>query len=109
MEIQRYRGDTAADQFSVFNKSAGDVASLAGCTFTLTVGSVMNPTDDTTMLYQLTGVVDTEKGTVYFEPSDDQVNRVGVFYYDIQMVDSNGKKRTLVKDVYEFIQDISKN
>jgi hypothetical protein len=107
MQIERTRGDTYADRFLV--KVKGIVANLTGCVVTMTVNSERNPTDTTTQAYQLIGVVDDpSSGYVDFIPSAANVDRIGVYYFDIQLVDSNGVIRTLVKDAYNFTQDITK-
>lgn len=107
-QINRIRGDTYADRFLV--EAEGVQADISGCSFKLTLNAQRNPTDTSEELYQLTGVVTTPtSGVVEFAPSASQADQVGLFYYDVQMVDSNGIKRTLVKDVYVYEEDITKN
>lgn len=109
MQIERTRGDTSPDVFTVTNAKTRSVVNLAGCSFKLTVSSVSEPTDATTQAYQLVGVItDPAKGVVEFSPTEAQANLVGYYYYDIQMTDSYGKILTLVKDSYRFNQDITK-
>ena len=38
-----------------------------------------------------------------------QTDRVGDFYYDVQMVDGAGRKRTIVSGKYKYAQDITKD
>jgi len=110
MQITRYRGDTNADKILITNETTGDAANLTGSTVYLTVSTISNPPDVSTQLYQLTGVVnDPTSGIVEFSPNDVQSDRVGMFYYDIQLVDQSGKKRTIVKDSYQYLQDITKD
>lgn len=107
MGLERMRGDTYADRFAITN--GGTPVNLAGCTIKMTVCSVRNPTNTSTDLFELTGVVDAPAtGVVYFFPDASMTNRVGLFYYDIQLTDANGIIRTLVKDTYTLTQDITK-
>lgn len=109
MKITRTRGDTYADQFSVTMKQGGQPADLTGCVFTLTLSTSSAPTDQSTMVYQITGdVQDPLSGIVGFSPSALQADQVGNFYFDVQMQDSLGKVRTLVLDSYVYTQDITK-
>ena len=109
MQITRYRGDTSADEFSIYNNTTGAPANLTGSSLVLTVNSVLNPTDVSQQLFQMVGVVaDPPSGVVEFVPSTLQANNIGTYYFDIQLTDNAGVIRTLVKDVYEFVQDITK-
>lgn len=108
MKIERYRGDTAADSITITYRS-GTVIDLTGCTVILTVNSELNPTDTANQVFSLTGTSpDPTNGIVLFYPDSTQADHVGVYYYDIQLTDSSGYKRTVAKDTYLFIQDISK-
>jgi hypothetical protein len=110
MQITRTRGDTYADSFTISNAATGDVVNLAGCSFKLTLNSVQNPVDTTTQVYQLDGVItDATTGVVEFAPTEAQANQIGFFYFDIEMTDGQGYKRTLVKDSYIYKQDITKS
>ena len=107
-QINRIRGDTYADRFLV--EVEGTVGDITACVFKMTLNTQRNPTDDSEQVYQLNGVVaNPTSGIVEFSPNDTQSDIVGLFYYDIQMVDGNGIKRTLVKDVYVYEEDITKN
>ncbi len=109
MELERTRGDTYADQFTIGNSTTGSPVNLAGCTVTLTVNTVRNPIDISTQVYQLVGVSDDPaSGIVNFAPTAEQANLNGLHYFDIQLTDSNGVIRTLVKGTYSYTQDITK-
>jgi hypothetical protein len=109
MQITRTRGDTVADSFTVTNPATGSIVNLTSCSLKLTVSTVPNPTDSTTQLFQLQGVIDDPtNGIVEFYPTSAQADNVGYFYYDIEMTDSYGRILTLVKDTYVFTQDITK-
>lgn len=109
MDIQRRRGDTCADEFTL--TLDGSAVDLTGCTFVLTVDRRAAPNDTSTNLYQVEGVVsDPYSGIITFSPTSQQVDRVGFFYYDVEMTDAAGKKRTItpVGAKYVFYQDITK-
>lgn len=109
MQIDRPRGDTYADVFKVTNKTANAPANITGCSFKMTLSRVRNPVGVDDQLYQLIGVItDAEKGIVEFAPTTSQADLVGFFYFDVQMIDANGVVRTLEKDVYQYVQDITK-
>lgn len=110
MQINRIRGDTYADSFTINNDTEGEIANISGYTFLMTLSTMRNPIDNTTEVYQLSGdITDAVNGVVEFAPDANQADQVGLFYYDIQMVDTSGVKRTLVKDVYVYEEDITKN
>ena len=109
MQIQRTRGDTLPDVLTVTNTKTKSVVNITGCTFKMTLSTVPDPVDSSTQAYQLIGsVTDGAKGVVEFTPTEEQADKVGYFYYDIEMVDTYGRKITLVKDTYLFTQDITK-
>lgn len=108
MKITRTRGDTCADQFAITMKVSGQAADLSGCSFLMTLSRTANPTDSSTQVYQLTGEVGAG-GVVSFYPTEEQANQIGTFYFDVQMQDAQGRKRTIVPvDTYTYTQDITK-
>lgn len=108
-DITRKRGDTYADEFAITYKSTGEPVNLTGCTFKLTVDTRKNPTDTSTQIYQLSGTMaDPTDGTVEFAPSAIQADRLGYFFYDVEMTDATGKKRTIESGKYVYTQDITK-
>ena len=111
MDITRRRGDTYADSFTITLRSSGDFANLSGCSFLLTLDTRKDPTDNSTNVYQLVGVIsDPASGVVTFAPNDTQANKIGYFYYDVQMIDQSGKKRTITPygAQYVYVEDITK-
>jgi hypothetical protein len=107
-DITRRRGDTYADKFTIAD-SAGAPVNITGCTFKMTLDTRPEPTDDTTKVYQLTGVItDATNGIVEFAPTSMQANQLGFFYYDVQMTDAVGRVRTIVVAKYAYMQDITK-
>lgn len=108
-DIERMRGDTYADEFTIKSKKTKQPINITGYSFLMTLDSRKDPTDETTKLYQLTGtIVDGPNGRVEFAPSAVQADRVGLFFYDVQMVDGSARKRTVVKAKYKYTQDITK-
>jgi hypothetical protein len=106
--ITRFRGDTNPD--TGFAAIGGVAIDITGCSFILTVDPEKAPADATNNLFALTGViVDAPTGEVKFPITDLQANQTpGTYYYDIQMIDSGGEKRTIALDKYTFKQDITK-
>lgn len=109
MKITRYRGDTDPISMTITNNSTGSPANLTGSTVKLTTNTKANPTDSSTVLFQLTGISsDPLTGVVEFMLSDTDADKVGTFYYDVELTKNDGKKSTIVKGVIEFTQDITK-
>lgn len=110
MTITKYRGDTAPDKYIVTDTQAKTAVNIVGCILKLTVDTRCNPTDTSTQLFSVTGVItNPTAGEVEFSLNSTQANHVGYFYYDISLQDSNGFKRTLDKGNFEMIQDIDKS
>lgn len=107
--ITRRRGDTYADEITVKSATTGLPINITGYAFTMTLDASKEPTSSATNLYQVIGaIIDAAAGRVEFAPTALQADRVGVFYYDIQMVDSAGRIRTIALDPYVFTQDLTK-
>jgi hypothetical protein len=109
MKVTRYRGDTDADVFTVSKTDGSGAANLTGCALKMTLDTRANPTDASTQVYQLAGTIaNPVTGVVSFTPTVDQSNKVGLFYFDIQLTTLEGTISTVLKGVYEFLQDITK-
>lgn len=107
--ITRRRGDTYADEIVIKSKTTGLPINITGYSFTMTLDPKKDPADASGNLYALTGtIVDAAAGRVEFAPTAMQADHVGAFYYDIQMTDGAGRKRTVALDKYVYTQDISK-
>lgn len=107
--ITRYRGDTYADEFIIKNRTTRLPINITGYTFTLTVDPSKDPNDNSNNLFAITGtILNGPEGRVEFVPTEMQADNVGIFYYDVQMLDSSGRKRTIVSGKYKFSQDIGK-
>lgn len=108
-DITRKRGDTYADEFIIKSSTTKLPINLTGYTFLLTLDPVKAPADATNNVYQLTGtILSAPDGRVEFAPSALQADRVGTFYFDVQMVDGVGRKRTVDSGKYKYEQDITK-
>lgn len=106
--ITRRRGDTYADVFKVQNKLTKQIVDLAGCMAVMTLDPNKAPVDASTNVYSLIGAVDVNQGTLAFAPSPEEADRLGSFYYDVQLVFANGRKRTVEVGRYRYVQDITK-
>lgn len=108
--ITRKRGDTYADEITVKSKATGLPINITGYTFTMTLDPEKSPATAANNLYSLIGtIVDAPNGRVEFAPTAVQADQVpGLYYYDVQMVDGAGRKRTILLDKYKYEQDISK-
>lgn len=103
--ITRFRGDTDPLVF-ILTKDKLPL-DLTGTTFTLSVSTVSDPTTPEYVI-QLTGVV-TEPliGKVIFTPTAIQMDFVGDYFYDVEMV-SGLSKKTVVTGKFKMVQDITK-
>jgi hypothetical protein len=73
----------------------------------LGVNSEENPTEDN-CAFKTTAAVDAVAGTLTFPFVAEDVDRVGDFYYDVQLTDGAGKTSTIRKGKIVFVQDITK-
>lgn len=106
-DISRSRGDTYPMEFTV--KSDGVPLDITDSTFLLTVDPSATPVDDTNNLFALPGqIFSAPGGVVTFSINEDQSDHVGIFYYDLQMIDPAGIIRTIQKGKFKFVQDITK-
>lgn len=108
--ITRTRGDTYADELVIKSKKTKLPIDITGYTFTMTLDPEKEPIDATNNLYSLTGVIlDAAAGRVEFAPTEIQADQLpGTYYFDVQMIDGAGRKRTIELDKYTYKQDISK-
>jgi glycine cleavage system H lipoate-binding protein len=109
INIERYRGDTIPDQFTI-KDSAGVAVNITGYSFLLTVNSEKSPTDTTNQLYELTGIItDALNGKVEFAPSAVQADQTPAgYFFNVQMTDAASAITTIVVGKYKYIQDITK-
>ena len=108
MIVKRKHSDTYPEHFDV--KQNGAVIDIASCTFKLTVDPRKDPPDTSLNLFVIPGVIEgpSANGRVRFDFTLTEANHLGKFYYDIQMIDAAGYIRTIEKDKWTFVQDITK-
>lgn len=108
--ITRKRGDTYADEITVTSDTTGAAIDITGFTFKMTLDPSKAPVDNTTKLYEIDGtIINGPADRVEFAPTSQQADQLpSTYYYDIQMVDGLGRKRTIALDKYVYQQDITK-
>ena len=109
-EIKFYRGDSYPIEIVIWeNSREGKLLDITGSTFLLTVSSEQNPKDITNQLFSISGtIINYDQSRVQFEPSALNTNlKPGEYWYDITMI-NNLKHRTIVKDRFIILQDITK-
>jgi hypothetical protein len=106
--ITRYRGDT--DPISGVVSLNDLPLNVTGCSFVLTVDPSKTPADATNNLFALTGTLVTPlTGEITFPITAEQADQTpATYYFDIQLVDALGYKRTIALDKFVFKQDITK-
>ena len=105
-----YRGDSYPLEFTITNTDGQEV-DLTESTLKFTVNSVKDPVDDSTQLFQIDGDlnVDPTTGKVVFFPTEVQTDLPkGKYYYDIELRSISGQVRTVAKESFTILQDISK-
>lgn len=104
--IERVRGDTKPFIFQIRNES-NELVDLTGYSFILTVDSRRAPDDETTRIFNVSGV-SNQTGIIRLIPTVDDVNLVGSYFYDAQFTDPAGLICTISRGRIRFTQDITK-
>jgi len=107
MKIERYREDNYDHLFQMLD---GDNLPITLTTesFEITINSTENPTTIDDQLYQASGsIIDAATGTISFPIAG--TTPVGEHFFDIQMIDTAGRRRTLVKGEWNVTQELNKN
>ena len=110
-DITWYRGDSYPIEITI--KDGDEVAiDITGYSFLMTVDSKKDPpAGDATKIFEVVGVLDADPttGKVSFTPSasDTDISKA-TYYYDIQMTDASSNIRTIVKNKFKIVQDITK-
>ncbi len=109
-----YRGDSYPLDLIIKN-NAEELIDLTGYTFLMTIDSREEPDDDSTMIFEVIGVIDpdqvTNKGKISFTPTQIQTAiDIKEYYYDVAITYGAGNiyDKTIAKDIFEITQDISK-
>jgi hypothetical protein len=106
-EICRKRGDTYPIEITVKDKKTGLVLDVTGNTFTLSVSEEDAPIG-AAYAFQSTGTItDAVNGVVEFAITASDANRVGVFYFDVEMA-AGTIKTTILGGTFSLFQDITK-
>jgi len=107
--ITRVRGDTFPFSF-VIKDSSGSVVDITGFSFKLSVDTNEEPTDETTQLFKLTGVVPVgTDGVVTFTLSAGEADQTpATYYFDLEQTDLAAKIRTVAKGEWNVVQDVTK-
>ncbi len=111
--VNWYRADSYPIEITVKDKDTGLGIDLTGYSFILSIDSRKEPTDATTLLFAVVGVVDADQvanaGKVAFTPSIVNTSiDPGKYFYDVQMTDGSGHVRTIKKEKWNLLQDITK-
>ena len=106
--IRRERGDTFP--FTVTLRDGdGNLLDLTGASFLLTVNAQEDPTAAEAPEFTLAGAVAAPAtGVIEFSMSESDADIVGTYYYDLQMTDSSGYVRTVLRGPFVMDQDITK-
>jgi len=109
--ITFYRGDVYPKQITLTDKKTGQPIDLTGMILTLTVNTEKEPLTTDNQLFQITGVLeDAVKGVVLFTPSvGDNDLLKAKYYFDVSAVAGATFKKTMLKGVWEILQDINKD
>ncbi len=110
-KVEWYRGDSYPVELTIKNATTKAVIDLTGFSFVLTVDTLKAPPDDTAKAFEITGVIDDPTtGIVSFTPTVIQTDvPPKTYYYDIQMTDASGNIRTIAKNQFVILQDITKS
>lgn len=111
LNINRKRGDTWRIRIT-FTESDGQAVDFTNAAAVIfTVSPIAGPDDAIDEIFNLEGsIVDPPtSGIVDFEPSATDADYIGEFWYDIEVEDQSGKKRTILEGAYVVTQDITKS
>ena len=104
------RGDTKRKVFTIKDGN-GNALDVSGSTFKLSVDTLKNPPDATTLQFLIvSGFVNGgTDGQIYFAPAPGDTDiPPGNYFYDMEETDVNTEIDTLFKARCEIVQDISK-
>ncbi|MFK5926942.1 MAG: BppU family phage baseplate upper protein [Desulfuromusa sp.] len=104
-DINRYRGDTKDLVLKLTQNK--EVFPLTDFSAVLGVNSEENPTEDN-CVFKSIAAVDSLAGTLTFPFTAENADRVGDYFYDVELTDGAGKISTVRKGKMAFAQDITK-
>lgn len=106
MNLKRFRGDTYPIRVRLSkNRAALDVT---GYQFALTLHTNPAPAADDPAVQKTGAIEDAPAGLVRFDFDAADVDRVGLYYYDMQLTDAAGKMLTFKAGSITFVQDLTK-
>lgn len=108
MNITRCRGDDYDLVLVVKNSKAKPVNIFGWTDITMTVDPSSAPADNTTKVSTMTGVLTTNGLDGSLSIAIDPAIPVGNYFYDLQITQADGKKRTIARGKYIVEQDITK-
>lgn len=109
--VEWYRGDSYPFELTVKDKETGNPIDITGYSFLFTVNTSKDPIDAADEVFSVSGVLDgtPSTGKVSFTPTAVQTNiDKKKYYYDVQMTDDSGNIRTIAKNSFSILQDITK-
>lgn len=113
MKLTYYRNDTVGIKMTFRNAKTLAPIDLTDKTLTLTVDPNENPSSAAENLMTLNGVVTgtpTDGVAVFTPAGNDSDFAPGSYFFDVQMENTSDglERQTVVKDVFEHRQDITK-
>lgn len=107
------RGDSPIIPFKLTNSDGSDL-DINGGTFTLTVSTEEDPSDNTNQVFQVTGVIvgDGSTGEFTFQPTTTDTGSLDPdtdYFHDVRMVLTGYGDRTIFKGQWQVSQDINKD
>lgn len=111
IDFDRFRGDTYKHLVQVMSNQTNLPMDITGCDFIWTIDPNPDPTDNTTKVLEMVGVIeDAPSGQVSFAPVDASAADVApdTYFYNVQMTDAGGAIRTIMYGKYTIKQDIPK-
>jgi hypothetical protein len=107
--LDRSRGDSVPIEFILYeDRGLTEAIDLTGDTFLLSVSSEEYPTTASYEFQSIGAVATPFSGLVSFPVSESNADRTGDYYYDVQRI-TGGLKRTIIKGIITFNQDITKD
>lgn len=106
--IEKYRGDTKPIVFKLWENKAENVPlDTVGYSATFTVSSEKAPVDTSAQEFTLVGL--DIAGGFQFNPTSLNMDLApGIYFYDVELVDPDGKIDTVALDKFKVTQDITK-
>lgn len=111
LPILRTRGDTYRIRITFTDSSGTPVDFTNADSVVLTVNQQHGPDDAGGEVFSVVGTVQVPEtdGIVDFELTGADADHLGEFWYDIELVDLSGYKRTILEGPYTVTQDITKS